>query len=344
MRNNNQVLLTRAAFSEGVFKRDGYKCVLCGDTPTAAHHVLERKIWSCGGYYLDNGASVCDPCHIKCETTEVSVEDLRIAAGITRVIVPSHLYADQSYDKWGNPVLPNGNRLRGELFYDESVQKILAKGGVLDLFTTQVKYPRTHHVPWSEGINDDDRVIGSMDHFVGQRVIVTEKMDGENTSLYPDYIHARSIDGRSHPSRDWVKQFWSQRRADIPEDCRVCGENLYAKHSIHYQALPTYFMGFSYWNERNVCQSWDDTMEWFDLLDVRSVPVLYDGIYDEKLIRSLHTAKDWGVSEGYTIRLARAFDYSEFRHCIAKFVRKGHVQTVKHWMYGQPVEKNLLAS
>src|SRR3546814_9804484 len=43
----------------------------------------------------------------------------------------------------------------------------------------------------------------------------------------------------------WVKQFRSGIAADIPEGWRVCGENLFAKHSIHYTALPTYFMGFS---------------------------------------------------------------------------------------------------
>src|SRR3546814_8478297 len=80
-------------------------------------------------------------------------------------------------------------------------------------------------------------VIDTLAAFEGKRVIVTEKMDGENTTLYRDYIHARSVDGRSHPSRDWVKQFRSGIAADIPEDWRVCGENLFAKHSIHYTAL-----------------------------------------------------------------------------------------------------------
>ena len=45
---------------------------------------------------------------------------------------------------------------------------------------------------------------------------VKEKMDGENTSLYQDGFHARSIDGRHHSSRDWVKGFWAQIAQDIP--------------------------------------------------------------------------------------------------------------------------------
>lgn len=341
-RHATKRLLSRDNFRELVLERDHRRCVFCGQPAIDAHHIIERRLWPDGGYYLDNGASVCAEHHIQCEQTTLSVEQTREACGITTTRVPPHLYADQPYDKWGNPVLLNGQRLRGELFFDESIQKILAQGGVLDLFTNRVKYPRTHHVPWSLGINDDDRVIDSMDAFVGKRVIVTIKMDGESTSMYSDYIHARSIDGRSHPSRDWVKQFWSQISADIPMDWRICGENLYAAHSIRYRDLPSYFMGFSIWNEKNIRLSWDETMEWFRLLEIEPVPVLYDGIYDEKTIRALWKKEDWDTCEGYVIALAESFSYAEFKSKAAKFVRNGHVQTAKHWMNGQPVVPNTL--
>lgn len=335
-------LLTRDSFREGVFNRDSKKCVFCEKEAVDAHHIIERRLWTDGGYYLDNGASVCEEHHIKCEQTNISVEEVRVACGIGKIIVPQHLYPDQSYDKWGNPVLANGQRLKGELFFDESVQKILKAGAVLDLFTNYIKYPRTFHLPWSEGVNSDDRVIESLNSFIGKRVIVTEKMDGENTSLYSDYTHARSVDGRSHPSRNWVKQFWGKISADIPEGWRICGENLYAKHSINYNSLPTYFLGFSIWNEKNVCLSWDETLEWFNLIGITQVPVLYDGLFDEKLIKSLWNQKDWNNSEGYVVRLAESINYGDFKNKVGKFVRKNHIQTVKHWMHGQKVEPNSL--
>ena len=70
-----------------------------------------------------------------------------------------------------------------------------------------VKYGRTFHLPWSPGATDDDKVLDSVAHFVGHDVVVTEKMDGENTTVYPTgYTHARSVDSKkSHPSRDWLK-------------------------------------------------------------------------------------------------------------------------------------------
>lgn len=348
------ILLTRDAFREGTLARDGQRCVFCkrtaAETPQGeiyAHHILERRLFADpsekGGYFLANGASVCDDHHLECERTTLSVEDVRAACGITKPVLPSHLYEDHVYDKWGNIVLPDGRRLKGELFNDESVQKILGQGGVLDLFTHWVKYPRTHHLPWSEGMHDDDRMLKNLDHFQGRRVIVTEKMDGENTSMYSDYIHARSLDSRHHESRNWVKNFWGQICGDIPLGWRVCGENLFAKHSIAYTGLSTYFMGFSLWNDRNECLPWDETIEWFTLLGVTPVPVLYDGLFDEKVIQGLYDSKrDWEGREGYVVRVADGFSYGQFRESVAKFVRQNHVQTVQHWMHGRQVERNQL--
>jgi hypothetical protein len=333
-------LLTRDAFREGVFLRDGHRCVFCEKPAKDAHHILERRLWPDGGYYLENGASVCEEHHLACERTTISVEDVRHAAGITKVWVPPHLYDDHIYDKWGNPVLEDGRRGKGELFFDESVQKVLEE--VLPLFTSRVKYPRTNHLPWSPGVNDDDRVMQDLSHFVGKLVIVTKKMDGENTTMYSDHIHARSIDSRGGADRAWVKGFWSGIAHDIPQDWRICGENLWAEHSIHYADLTSYFLGFSVWNEMNVCLSWDDTLQYFDLLGIEPVPVIYKDIWDEAKIRALEKTLHWERDEGYVVRLADSFTYREFKTSIAKFVRKGHVQTTKHWRAGRSFIPNEL--
>jgi len=335
-------LLTRDQFRDGVFLRDGHKCVFCGEPAKDAHHILERRLWPDGGYYLENGASVCEEHHLACERTILSVEDVRHACGITKIVVPPHLYDDHIYDKWGNPVLEDGRRGKGELFFDESVQKVLGEGGVLDKFTPRVKYPRTNHLPWSPGVNDDDRVISDLSFFQGKRVIATKKMDGENTTMYCDHIHARSIDSRGGEDRAWVKQFWASIAHDIPQDWRICGENLWAEHSIHYSDLQSYFLGFSMWNERNVCLSWDDTLQYFDLLGITPVSVIYDGIWDESKIRELEKTLSWETDEGYVLRVADSFTYAEFRKAIAKYVRKGHVQTTKHWRAGRQFTPNEL--
>lgn len=336
-------LLTRDQFREGVFKRDGHKCVFCDKPAQDAHHILERRLWPDGGYYLENGASVCGEHHMACEMTTISVEDVRHAAGITRIHVPDQFYPDHIYDKWGNPILEDGRRGKGELFYDESVQKVLGQGGVLDLFTDYVKYGRTFHLPNSPGIHDDDKALKDYSNFEGKRVIITMKMDGENTTGYSDgHIHARSIDSRGGEDRAWVKNMLSNILYSLPDRWRVCGENLWAEHSIHYHNLPSYFLGFSLWDERSVCLSWDDTQEYFEVLGISSVPVLFDGIFSMKDLETCINGLDTECDEGIVIRVADAFPYPKFKSSIAKWVRAGHVTTAKHWRAGRAFTSNEL--
>ena len=201
------------------------------------------------------------------------------------------------------------------------------------------KYPRTPQLPWSPGFSDDDIILGVTQNFVGREVIVTEKLDGENTSLYADHIHARSIDSRHHPSRNWVKQLHGRIAHHIPDGWRICGENVYAKHSLFYDDLDSYFFLFSIWDEANACLDWDATLEWSDLLEVPTPPQLYRGTWDEETIRSLPINEH--RQEGYVVRLVDGYRYDDFQSSIAKWVRPGHVQTDQHWMHAAVVPNKL---
>ncbi len=208
----------------------------------------------------------------------------------------------------------------------------------------KIKYPKTMHLPWSRSYTDDDKILRDTAHFIGQEVVVTEKMDGENTTMYPDSIHARSLDSKDHSSRHYVKTLHGSLRHLIPAGWRLCGENTYAKHSIKYEALPGYFMLFSVWNERNVCLSWDDTEQLANELRIPTVPVLYRGIWDEQAVRRCHTGLSncGGEQEGYVVRTANSFAYDQFKSSLAKFVRQNHVRTDEHWL-SRPVEPNELS-
>ena len=83
--------------------------------------------------------------------------------------------------------------------------------------------------------------------------------------MYRDGFHARSLDTPAHPSRDWLWGIHRQIGHDIPEGWRVCGENLYAKHSIAYRNLTAHFLVFGIWNEKAEALSWKDTLEWAQL-------------------------------------------------------------------------------
>ncbi len=176
-----------------------------------------------------------------------------------------------------------------------------------------------------------------------EKVIVSIKFDGENTSMYNDYIHARSRDYAPHPSRSWIKSLHARIAPDIPVGWRVCGENLYAKHSIKYENLTNYFQVFSIWNEKNICLSWNDTVEWASLLGLQTVPILYVGPWNEKKIKGLYTKELNGdPCEGYVVRVSQEFHYKEFKNCVGKFVRANHVnQNNHHWMHEVIIKNEL---
>ena len=170
-------------------------------------------------------------------------------------------------------------------------------------------------------------------NFFGNNILV------HNCTMMKDTVYARSLDSNNHPSRNWVKGLWGSIRYDIPENWRICGENVYAKHSVGYDDLETYFYVFSIWNEDNVCLSWDDTVEWCNLLGLKHVKVLYRGIFDVEVFKNMGINPE--KQEGFVVRLTESFKFSNFIKSVIKWVRKGHIQTDEHWM-SQKIEPNKL--
>ncbi|MFJ4739974.1 RNA ligase family protein [Streptomyces sp. NPDC088775] len=202
-------------------------------------------------------------------------------------------------------------------------------------------YPRTAHLPWSPGATSDDVRIADLAALTGREVVVTEKLDGENTTLYADGLHARSLDSAHHPSRGWVKALQGRIGARVPDGWRVCGENLFARHSIPYEDLESFFYGFSVWDGER-CLGWDRTVEFLRDLGIPVPPVLWRGVFDARAEKALRALKpDTGRQEGYVVRPADGFGAADFGRLVAKWVRPGHVQTDTHWMHSAVVPNGL---
>jgi hypothetical protein len=232
-------------------------------------------------------------------------------------------------------------RMCGDLFDEEPVQKMIRP--VIHLFTEKVKYPRTFHFPWSPGLKNDDRMLETTEGWEGTEVVITEKMDGEGTTMYKNDIHARSLEFEPQPWRTHIKAIHGATAYEIPEGFRVCGENLTAVHSIKYagaSALPSYFQVFNIWKGMT-CLSWAETMEWSALLNLWTVPLIYWGPYSDDLCKDLCKMLNPETQEGLVVRPARAFHMKEFPYVVGKYVRAKHVQTDEHWTR-KPVEYNEL--
>lgn len=124
-------LLSREEFDLQVKKRQGFRCLMCEKPAVDSHHLLDRKLFEDGGYYLQNGVALCADHHWEAELTKVTVEELRKRANINEVIVPPGFDKTKVYDKWGNEVVSETKRLPGPLIDDEGCQRALALAGVL---------------------------------------------------------------------------------------------------------------------------------------------------------------------------------------------------------------------
>lgn len=205
-----------------------------------------------------------------------------------------------------------------------------------------MKYPRSYHLKNSLGATNDDRIHTSHEQWKDREIVIHLKMDGENFNMYQDHCHARSLDTGPHESRNWARAFHSQIQGDIPPGWRVCAENLYAKHSIFYDNLESYVLCFSIWDEKNYCLGWDETQDWFDLLGVPSVPVLYEGIFSEKILCDVEESLDFEKDEGYVLRIRDKFHYNDFRKYVGKYVRKNHIASINHHWRFEKITPNQL--
>jgi len=67
-------LLTRDEFKRQVFAKAKGKCCVpgCDCDAVDAHHIMDRKLWFDGGYYLSNGAALCSKHHLDAEQSRIS--------------------------------------------------------------------------------------------------------------------------------------------------------------------------------------------------------------------------------------------------------------------------------
>lgn len=69
---SKQKKIIRNNFREATFKRDDWKCRVCGRKEDVhkldAHHITNRNLMPNGGYVKENGITLCPTCHLKAET------------------------------------------------------------------------------------------------------------------------------------------------------------------------------------------------------------------------------------------------------------------------------------
>ena len=73
-KEEKDTLLTREEFRKKVLLKYNGKCCVpgCNCDAVDAHHIMDRKLWNDGGYYLSNGAALCSKHHLDAETGKIT--------------------------------------------------------------------------------------------------------------------------------------------------------------------------------------------------------------------------------------------------------------------------------
>lgn len=365
--------MSRSYFRETCVDREGGECIVpwCDssvtvepDGPGEVHHILERELWADGGYIPSNGACVCNDHHRMAEENEIppqafwrwaelDASSVELPNGIDTIAV----------DKWGEEwETPPHDDLRDYPKYPSSRH-------LLPL------YWQSERGTQEERTGRDDTGLSSVESFMGIPLVATLKMDGSNAMLVADAdepVRARNGRDATHESFDQLKQaYWDRGVYDnLPDHLQVFGENMYAKHSIHYgcegcceernQGPPVsdIFLVFGVYDTRyNLWLSWWETEQVAEDIGFPTVPVVDKtsiGV-DEDMIGSVANGDqlfktkyttigedvvDQG-HEGIIVRSAYPFHYDQFGRKLGKYVRPNHVQTDEHWSHQETVRNDI---
>ena len=210
------------------------------------------------------------------------------------------------------------------------------------------KYGRTFHFDFSPGTTSDDRInrnwwedIQKMD-----KIIHTEKLDGENTCLNEIGIFARSHAAPTlHPWSNHLKEKYSVIRNDLKDfGIEFFGENLYAQHSIKYERLDSHFYVFGV-RKLDMWLSWEEVKYWSEMFDYGVVPdstihTISDKSITKEYIQEFVTIhsnqpSNFGsyenTREGTVTRNMDEYPVDDMAKNVFKYVRKDHVSTDEHW-------------
>ena len=201
------------------------------------------------------------------------------------------------------------------------------------------KYNRTYHLPWSPGTTSDDRISNSVESLLGIEIVITEKLDGENTGMTDEGVYARShATFTTSPWSREVRQLHKIKVEDyLGEGVFLFGENMEGIHSIEYTNLTSYFYIFGV-RDNEIWIPWEQVEEYSYVLDIPTVPVLFKGIVNtakelQQIVEDLVSKPSelGGQREGIVVRNAGLFHNDDFADNVMKWVRKGHVTTTNHW-------------
>lgn len=207
------------------------------------------------------------------------------------------------------------------------------------------KFPSTPHLALLGDIEvRGDKVMSEAERgrFLQNKLVVEEKIDGANLGISFDVDgNIRTQNRGSYlklpTTGQWKKlSDWLDLRIDVffehlTDRFILFGEWCYAQHSVSYDRLLDWFLGYDIFDKRHLkffsCTRRD---QFFQKLNISQVPILKRGYFSFSEIKYLFSQSKLGKepSEGLYLR----FDQEDWLAQRAKLVRPAFIQSIgQHW-------------
>lgn len=207
------------------------------------------------------------------------------------------------------------------------------------------KFPSTPHLMLfvdTEVRGDKVMSESERNEFLQHELVVEEKVDGANLGI--SFDHEGNIRAQNRGaylnfpcSGQWKKlSEWLHPRTDVlfeqlTDRYILFGEWCYAQHSVVYDRLPDWFLGFDVFDKDTAkffsCSRRNDM---FDALEISQVPMIERGHFTLSELKSLLSQSKLSdnPAEGIYLR----FDQSDWLEQRAKLVRPAFIQSIEqHW-------------
>ena len=207
------------------------------------------------------------------------------------------------------------------------------------------KFPTTPHLALLGDVDiRGDKVMSEpeRDEFLGHKLVVEEKVDGANLGIsFDSYGNIRAQNRGAYLSLPGLGQWkklleWLSPKEDILFDHLtdhyiLFGEWCYAQHSVFYDRLPDWFLGFDIYDKQvGHFLSTDKRDAFFREMEISKVPFIAHGHFtfsDQKEFLSFSRLGDQ-LAEGLYLR----FDQDNRLVQRTKLVRPDFIQSIEqHW-------------
>ena len=206
------------------------------------------------------------------------------------------------------------------------------------------KFPSTPHLAVLEGVSvRGDKVMTAQerDAFLSHEILVEEKIDGANLGISFDeegnlqaqnrgaYLLLPAV-GQWKKLDEWLGPKMDKLFEYLADRYILFGEWCYAKHSVYYDSLPDWFLGFDIYDKvRDLFLHMQERDHFFQELTIIPVPKIAQGVFTFDHLQRLFDCSKVGnePAEGLYFRYDEGNSVKR-----AKLVRRSFIQAQEeHW-------------